>query len=392
MLYALIIKSKCINNSTNMSLLQIMQCSKENVVKQSIIIIVLTVLITHLSEPLEMRAIKSLKSFIYSGDVERYEYGDGLVKTRYSFTNTAVINPVHNAQMVLQDAIEILEIYRDSTVRFQPGSHNWLEYSSVNGEKVLKMVEAMASFYGNEMINGSVVVRLPYEFPYPYYSLKAPWYSGMAQGQVAIIALASYIWTGNEKYLEFARRVARVLDLTVEVGGVKNLSHGHVWFEEYASPLLRREDHSGVLNGNNYALDGLYWMTIVDQSNTRWYELLVDGLRELEFRIAEYSSLCWSYYDNKKTYSNLHYHELHIAQLELILSTYGPIANMNLVSVKEYLDRFKVCGYLPVGIVERIILARNNALLLMLAFNLVIAIVIVRVFSRKGRKMLLFHN
>lgn len=362
-----------------------MPCCNANNVKLSILVIVLTVLITHLLEPFEMRAIKSLKSFIYSGKGDRYEYDEVLVKTRYNYVGTAVINPVHNAQLVLQEAIEILKIYRDTVVGFQSSSQNWPGWSSVNGEKVVKLVDAMANYYSNEVINDSVVVRLPYDFPYPYYGLEAPWYSGMAQGQVAIIALASYIWTGDEKYLNLGRRVAKVLDITVEVGGVKNLNQGKVWFEEYASPSIRNEDFSGVLNGNNYALDGLYWMTIVDQTNKRWHELLKNGLRELELRIGEYSSLCWSYYDMKKTYANLHYHKLHIEQLELILSTYAPVVNLNLASVKESLGRFKVCRYLPIGIVERTIFARNNALLLMLALNLVISVIVIFSFTWKAR-------
>ena len=84
-------------------------------------------------------------------------------------------------------------------------------------------------------------------------SLKAPWISGLAQGQALSVLARAHRLTGDERYLVTGRAALRPYSLPVEDGGVVRQWTGLPFYEEYptARPSL-------VLNGILFQLVGLH--------------------------------------------------------------------------------------------------------------------------------------
>lgn len=85
-----------------------------------------------------------------------------------------------------------------------------------------------AKRYGNYSI-------LEYNFPWPPYNLKAPWRSGLAQGEALPVLIRAYEITGQTKYLDSAKMLLNSFFVDVKNGGVtyKSPQDGW-WFAEYA--------------------------------------------------------------------------------------------------------------------------------------------------------------
>jgi hypothetical protein len=111
-----------------------------------------------------------------------------------------------------------------------------------------------------DVADGGLYFAYPFDFPLggkQYESIKAPWWSAMAQGEALSLFVRLYEVTDDEKWRTAADRTFATLDdrgprkrpWTVFVD-----KHGYLWFEEYAGntePLL-------VLNGHMFAMFGLY--------------------------------------------------------------------------------------------------------------------------------------
>ena len=71
-------------------------------------------------------------------------------------------------------------------------------------------------------------------------TLKAPWYSALAQGQGISVLVRAYKESGEARYLEGARRAFASFQQPLDSGGVAFTdSAGDLWFEEYiVSPRL----------------------------------------------------------------------------------------------------------------------------------------------------------
>jgi hypothetical protein len=106
----------------------------------------------------------------------------------------------------------------------------------------------------------------PYTFDYPLYGLDeltihAPWWSGMAQGQILSALVRAFDATGEERYRDAA-------DRTFESFAVRSIDEwpltepavsfvdddGVLWLEEYSGDL----EPAFVLNGHLFAIFGLY--------------------------------------------------------------------------------------------------------------------------------------
>ncbi|MGO1385577.1 MAG: D-glucuronyl C5-epimerase family protein [Arachnia sp.] len=110
-------------------------------------------------------------------------------------------------------------------------------------------------------------------FPYPFDFalhggrdlLKAPWYSGMAQGQALSAFVRLYNVTGDARYRMAADETFRSFQLPREDSSpwVQNIDHrGFAWFEEYAD-----EYHPDfTFNGHGFAVYGLYEYYFMSQS------------------------------------------------------------------------------------------------------------------------------
>ena len=85
-------------------------------------------------------------------------------------------------------------------------------------------------------------------------TLKAPWYSALAQGQGLSLRVRAHKETNDPTYLDTGRRAFEAFLLPVDKGGVTwEWPAGDIWFEEY---LLDPPTH--ILNGFIWALWGVY--------------------------------------------------------------------------------------------------------------------------------------
>jgi len=173
-------------------------------------------------------------------------------------------------------------------------------------------------------INGSLY--FPYNFntrPHGCYqdTLFAPWFSGMAQGQVLQLLVRLFYVTENYEYLQLADKVFQ---------SFRNLSKenypwiafvdgdGYYWIEEYPLP---EPDHT--LNGFIFAILGLYeyWLATKDPE----VKLYIDAaLTTLYVKLPLFRNPGWiSYYCLKHHHQSAQYHILHINLLKYLYRITG---------------------------------------------------------------------
>jgi len=153
-------------------------------------------------------------------------------------------------------------------------------------------------------------------------TLKAPWYSGLAQGQGISLLLRAHARSGNGLYQQAAEKAFVALTQPIAEGGVlfedevKNL-----WIEEY---LVDPPTH--ILNGFIWALWGVFdfWMARADASAKRIFDR---GIQTLIHNLARFDTGYWSLYEQSgtrlKMVASPFYHRLHIVQLRILSKLTG---------------------------------------------------------------------
>jgi heparosan-N-sulfate-glucuronate 5-epimerase len=148
-------------------------------------------------------------------------------------------------------------------------------------------------------------------------TLKAPWYSGLAQGQGVSLLLRVWKAASDEKYLSAAQRAFVPLTRSIDDGGVLFQDQDlNLWIEEY---LLNPPTH--ILNGFIWALWGVfdYWLALADLTAK---DIFDRGAMTLLRNLEKYDTGYWSLYEQSgtrlKMLASPFYHRLHIVQLRLM--------------------------------------------------------------------------
>ena len=148
--------------------------------------------------------------------------------------------------------------------------------------------------------------------------LRAPWYSGMAQGELLSVCNRLFVITEDSVYLRAARKLFRSLTLTRD--GDRNWvtwidPDGYYWIEEYPHPS--RPGHT--LNGFIAALFGVYDYILVsnDPLACEVWEASLTTLKHYfnEFRQPGGRSL---YCLGHRHMASVGYHRFHIEQLRTL--------------------------------------------------------------------------
>jgi len=186
-------------------------------------------------------------------------------------------------------------------------------------------------------------------------TLKAPWYSGLAQGQGISLLVRAHQATRDSKYEDAARRASESLSRFVDEGGVLfRDKRGDVWIEEY---LVDPPTH--ILNGMIWALWGVHDYALATRERSA-QELFDKVVRTLERNLPRYDAGFWSLYEQSgtrlKMVASLFYHRLHIVQLGIMHRLTG------IDMFREYAERWKAY--------ERSRLKRTAALAYKSAFKL----------------------
>lgn len=271
--------------------------------------------------------------------VSRYRSGEG-------------VNPVHVAETTRSTALRVLEAPSAPVV-----------ISPIEARKLLDIADYFVETAQERRYCDSIFYVWTYDFDYPIYKLRALWISGMAQGHVIEVMLAAHAITGDENYLETARLAANAMAVPIEYGGVAiDLGEG-LWFEEYAQPGVTPPR---VLNGHNFALSGLYYLSLVDGDYRRLFDLGVLGLESL---LPEFDKQIWSMYDLQGIPANRKYQRIHVMQLREL---YNLTRRETLLF---YEKRFSVQLYFPFSAFYRVITYPNTFLVVILGGNILVVFI-----------------
>jgi len=148
-------------------------------------------------------------------------------------------------------------------------------------------------------------------------TLKAPWYSALAQGQGISVLVRAHKESGELKYLNAAHRALACFYQSTAKGGVAFTDErGDLWFEEY---IVSPPTH--ILNGFIWATWGVYdyFLATGDGSARQLFERAVQTLLH---NLNRYDLGFWSLYEQSGTrlpmVASNFYHRLHIVQLRVM--------------------------------------------------------------------------
>jgi hypothetical protein len=147
--------------------------------------------------------------------------------------------------------------------------------------------------------------------------LKAPWYSGLAQGQGISLLVRTARETGKPEYLEAASRAFDSFSKSTQEGGVVFTDErGDVWFEEY---IVSPPTH--ILNGFIWAAWGVYDFFLATGEKSA-EQLFTGAVNTLMRNLDGYDLGFWSLYEQSGTrlpmVASPFYHQLHVAQLRIM--------------------------------------------------------------------------
>ena len=137
-----------------------------------------------------------------------------------------------------------------------------------------------------EEASGGIVWRTP--FAQEKYGLSPGWPSAMAQGEAISVLVRAHRATGEERYLDAARRAFVPMTVPVSRGGV--LRDGRPILEEYPSEQL-----CAVLNGWAFALFGLHELSLAT-GEAAPRTLLEESCAALIELLPQYDIGWWSLY------------------------------------------------------------------------------------------------
>jgi heparosan-N-sulfate-glucuronate 5-epimerase len=148
-------------------------------------------------------------------------------------------------------------------------------------------------------------------------TLKAPWYSGLAQGQGISLLLRAAKETGDPRYMDAAHRAFKVFSVQTTEGGVAFTDdRGDLWFEEY---IVSPPTH--ILNGFIWATWGVYDYFLATQEKSA-QELFASAIQTLLYNLDRFDLGFWSLYEQSGTslpmVASSFYHRLHVVQLRIM--------------------------------------------------------------------------
>jgi heparosan-N-sulfate-glucuronate 5-epimerase len=187
----------------------------------------------------------------------------------------------------------------------------WWERSLLGDREAPAAFQAIASALANEPEEHGWTLRWPYRVDVPKYRLSVPWYSAMAQGQIASVFVRAQTRHDDRDYGELACRAVEPL---LRPGG------SELAFVSSAGPILEEapsDPPSHILNGWIFALWGL-WDVHVGLTDAAAGAAFEDGVQCLRRLIDGYDVGWWTRYslyphpvvDLAKPF----YHRLHVDQ------------------------------------------------------------------------------
>ncbi len=196
----------------------------------------------------------------------------------------------------------------------QYGLARWNRFCKTGSEEDRAAAYRMGDWLLRNQEDGVWLHRFDWEYFRP---LRAPWRSGLAQGQGLSLLARLYAHSGEAQYREAGRQALRRLAAAVAEGGcVIEEPDGSVWIEEYIT-----EPPTHILNGMIWSLWGVWdWLRLGPDS--RACRLWEEGVRTLRRQLHRFDLGFWSCYDlapvRLPNPASPFYHRLHIVQMEVL--------------------------------------------------------------------------
>ena len=140
-------------------------------------------------------------------------------------------------------------------------------------------------------------------------------YSAMAQGEGISLLLRAYIVSKNDVYLSTAKNAMAFMLTSAENGGVTKYDGEDVYLMEYLYLPI-------VLNGWIFSIWGLMDFCKVAES-AEVLGILDKTLVSLKRKLKDFDAGYWSKYNECKMIASPFYHNLHIAQLNVMFDLTG---------------------------------------------------------------------
>lgn len=199
-------------------------------------------------------------------------------------------------------------------------------FQKTNNQEYLQRAEK----YANKLKEISIVhdgaIYFPYTNDFALHDLdndimKAPWYSGMAQGEALSLFTRLDEITNNKEYLKTAQKIFKSF---TNYRGSHNPwtvlidKDGYYWIEEFP-----KDESDDTLNGFIYGLYGVYdYYELTKSDEAR--KVFQGSLTTLKHYLPEFRNPGGiSYYCLKHKKQNADYHKKHIIQLNMLYSMTG---------------------------------------------------------------------
>ena len=219
---------------------------------------------------------------------------------------------------VAQSGLNAIRAYAESS------EYNYLHFAELQAQNLIS--------HAVECCNS---LQFPYNFDLQLHNiageehtLKAPWHSGMAQGQILSLFSILFHLTGNSHYLDLSNKVFNGFlkrEENNEIWVVYQDDLGFFWIEEYPQPYIP----SNTLNGKIFSMFGLYNFLQVTKNDDA-YNLFHESLKTIEFYIPQFRVPGGvSYYNLKYKKQMANYHKTHVRQLLTLFKITGDKVFLN---------------------------------------------------------------
>ncbi|HYI11714.1 MAG TPA: D-glucuronyl C5-epimerase family protein [Thermoanaerobaculia bacterium] len=189
---------------------------------------------------------------------------------------------------------------------------------------MLKNVDWLLAHREEAVHDGMPFWLWSFDFDYPYFGAKAPWYSGLAQSRIVVAFAQAYSLTGDPKYSQAAEMAFRAFLVPMRDGGLVTYDRDVVWLEEIAG---RDIPSTKILNGHISALAALHlyaeWTGRADAA--RLARMATEAVRR-DLPLYDASFLSWYAQEpgpERKFAPTANYNALHIRQLKWMYENTG---------------------------------------------------------------------
>ena len=214
----------------------------------------------------------------------------------------------------------------------------------IDKEQSINKFISSADWLVNNAKDKGVYSLWEYDYPWMFYGWVSPPYSSaLAQAKGLQVLTLAYELTGNEKYLDVAKKTIRSFLVDYEQGGFvthESVGNNSLFLHILAKPGFPK---TYVLNGHTNSLLTI-WSYYEKTQDPIAKTIFDKGINYLKGNLVKYDAGNWSYYDLMENWAMTDYHKGQIQQFKMLYQiTREPI-------LRDYADRFE--KYLKYSSVE----------------------------------------